>query len=1323
MFRVSVGKFALSAFRLEKLRNTLNGIVPNVVIADTRHCYFTALNSKSFPAAQTKLLDKVLGLDRLAGAPKQAAELTQVLVVPRLGTISPWSTKATDIAKHCGLSGVQRIERGVVYYLSTKNEQPLSKAERLAILPLLHDRMTESVLTDVESAPEKIFQHGRPQPLSSVDVLKGGSQALEQANREMGLALSADEIEYLVENFKKLKRNPTDVELMMFAQANSEHCRHKIFNADWVIDGQAQDISLFGMIRNTHKVSPQGTVVAYSDNSSVIEGARVERFYPRADGGYAFSDELMHTLMKVETHNHPTAIAPFAGAATGSGGEIRDEGATGSGSKPKAGLTGFSVSNLNIPGFEQPWEAPYGKPSRIVTALQIMLDGPLGGAAFNNEFGRPNLTGYFRTFEENVSGEMRGYHKPIMLAGGVGNISAIHTHKHDLPIGALVIHFGGPGMLIGLGGGAASSMDTGSNAENLDFDSVQRGNPEMQRRAQEVIDRCWQLGSENPILSIHDVGAGGMSNALPELVHGGGRGAKFELRKIPLDETGMSPKQIWCNESQERYVLAIAPERLEQFRAFCERERCPFEVVGVATDEDQLVVHDTTFKNDSVNMPLSVLLGKPPKMTRNVTRETPRLSACDIGKIELHDAVQRVLRLPSVANKTFLISIGDRTVGGMTARDQMVGPWQVPVADVAVTLMGFNTNRGEAFALGERTPLALVNAPASGRMAVGEALTNIAAARIEKIGDIKLSANWMAAAGHHGEDAALFDTVRAVGMELCPQLGIGIPVGKDSMSMKTVWKEGREDKSVTAPLSLIITAFAPCPDARHTLTPQLLADLDTTLLLIDLGQGKNRMGGSALAQVYKQVGDVAPDVDDAAMLKAFFELIQKLNAADTLLAYHDRSDGGAFVTLCEMAFASHIGLNIKLDATHGDTLRVLFNEELGAVVQVRNRDVQHVLQLATDAGLKSVQQIATLNETGMIEVTRGDEKLYSESGVSLQRIWSETTYQMQKLRDNPTCAQQEYDRLLDAADPGLHVKLTYDENESPLPNPSPEGRRAMLPYHTGGGTEGGGDFLANYLSIKHSRPKIAILREQGVNGQVEMAAAFDRTGFATVDVHMSDIISGRVKLADFKGVAACGGFSYGDVLGAGEGWAKSILFNTRARDEFEAFFKRNDTFALGVCNGCQMMSNLHEIIPGAEHWAHFARNQSEQFEARFVMVEVQQSPSIFFNGMAGSRMPIVVSHGEGYADFGNAKNLQAAQLLVTMRYVDHHGKATETYPLNPNGSPQGITGLTTPDGRFSIMMPHPERVFRAVQNSWYPKEWQENGAWLRMFQNARKWVG
>ena len=1364
MFRTSIGKAALSSFRLEKLRIALNATKSGVILVDTRHCYFTELSAE-LSSAEAALLDRLLGLDKDAGEPESACNAQTMLVVPRLGTISPWSSKATDIARHCNLPQVTRIERGVVYYLKSKSGKHLTEAEKKAVQPLLHDRMTESVIADVTGIEERIFKHGTPQPLSRVDILKGGNAALESANRELGLALSADEIDYLVANFTKLKRNPTDVELMMFAQANSEHCRHKIFNADWIIDGEQQTISLFNMIRNTHKLHPEGTVVAYSDNSSVIEGAEIERFYPCAGNSYSFNKELTHTLMKVETHNHPTAIAPFAGAATGSGGEIRDEGATGTGSKPKAGLTGFSVSNLCIPGFVQPWEvfrhpspllvgegvnmrnsktepSPsgggqgegtiYGKPARIASALQIMIDGPLGGAAFNNEFGRPNLAGYFRTFEEQVNGEMRGYHKPIMLAGGVGNIKAEHTHKHELPADAVLIQLGGPGMLIGLGGGAASSMDTGANAENLDFDSVQRGNPEMQRRAQEVIDRCWQMGDENPILSIHDVGAGGISNALPELVHGGGKGAHFELRSVPSEERGMSPMQIWSNEAQERYVLAIPVERVLEFQALCERERCPFAVLGSAIPDDRLVVHDEEFNNNAVDMPLSVLLGKPPKMTRNVKREHVKLPRFDTSNIVLKDAIERVLRLPSVADKTFLISIGDRTVGGMTARDQMVGPWQVPVADVAVTLMGFNTDLAEAFALGERTPIAVINAPASGRMAIGEAITNIAAAQIEKIGDIKLSANWMAAAGHHGEDAALFDTVKAVGMELCPQLGISIPVGKDSMSMKTSWVEadvpspagvtsdlagevgqpsrmasssirglgrgnapgnGVVKKEVIAPLSLIVTAFAPCSDARKTLTPQLAADTDTAVLLFDLGAGKNRLGGSALAQVYKQVGNVAPDVDSAKKLKLFFNLVQRFNREGKLLAYHDRSDGGMLAALCEMTFASHIGLDIRLDECKGDDLDILFNEELGALVQVRRADLADIFVQCDEAGLGNVYEVARLNTSGTITISRGKAQLYSENAIALRRIWSETTYQMQKLRDNPACAQQEYDRTLDARDPGLHVQLTYDLNENTAP--------AFLKY----------------------RPKMAILREQGVNGQVEMAAAFDRAGFAAVDVHMSDIISGRVKLGDFKGVAACGGFSYGDVLGAGEGWAKSILFNPRARDEFEGFFKRSDTFALGVCNGCQMMSNLHEIIPGAENWAHFSRNQSEQFEARFVMVEVQQSPSILFEGMAGSCMPIVVAHGEGYADFGGTRKLHDVQPLVTLRYVDHYGKPTETYPLNPNGSPQGITGLTTPDGRFSIMMPHPERVFRAVQNSWYPREWQENGAWLRMFQNARKWVG
>ena len=1316
MFLTYTGKSALSSFRLEKLRTAIKAAALDEYISleATRHWYFASLKSE-LSATEESLLDRLLGLDEGAGGPKGADKLTRLLVVPRLGTISPWSSKATEIAQHCALPTVSRIERGVVYYFKTRSGHALSRTEIKALLPLLHDRMTESVVTDFADIEAKIFAHGEPQPLSSVDILQGGSAALSVANYELGLALSNDEIDYLVENFTRLQRNPTDVELMMFAQANSEHCRHKIFNADWIIDSEQQAISLFGMIRNTHKVSPQGTVVAYSDNSSVIEGDHIDRFYPRADGSYGYSKELTHTLMKVETHNHPTAISPFAGAATGAGGEIRDEGATGTGSKPKAGLTGFSVSNLRIPGAEQPWEkSSYGKPSRIASALQIMLEGPIGGAAFNNEFGRPNLAGYFRTYEQQVNGEMRGYHKPIMLAGGVGSIAAHHTHKQGLPVGALVIQLGGPGMLIGLGGGAASSMDTGSNAENLDFDSVQRGNPEMQRRAQEVIDRCWQMGTYNPILSIHDVGAGGISNALPELVHGGGRGARFELRKVPTEERGMSPMQIWSNEAQERYVLAIAPESLTEFQAICARERCPFAVLGHAIADDRLIVHDELFKNDAVDMPLSVLLGKPPKMTRNVKRESVKLPDFDTSKIKLKDAITRVLSLPSVADKTFLISIGDRSVGGLTARDQMVGPWQVPVADVAVTLMGYNTTQGEAFALGERTPLAVINAPASGRMAVGEAITNIAAARIAKIGDIKLSANWMAAAGHHGEDAALFDTVRAVGMELCPQLGIGIPVGKDSMSMKTSWVEEPASfggdlpakqvsrnqiglagkKEVTAPLSLIVTAFAPCTDASLTLTPQLVPDTDSVLLLIDLGAGKNRMGGSALAQVYQQSGNVAPDVDDAAKLKAFFEVIQRLNHEGRLLAYHDRSDGGLLATLCEMAFASHIGLDVNLDAIAGDVISALFNEELGAVIQVRRSDVKSTVYACHTSGLFTVHEIARLNKKGMLNISHGGKKLYSENAIELQRTWSATTHQMQALRDNPACAQQEYDKILDAADPGLHAKLTYDPNANPV---AP--------------------------AILGKRPKMAILREQGVNGQVEMAAAFDRAGFEAVDVHMSDIISGRVALGDFKGVAACGGFSYGDVLGAGEGWAKSILFNPRARDEFADFFHRRDTFALGVCNGCQMMSNLHEIIPGAEHWAHFARNQSEQFEARFVMVEVQKSASILFDGMAGSRMPVVVSHGEGYADFSNAKNLKAAQPLVTLRYVDNYGKATETYPLNPNGSPQGVTGLTTPDGRFSIMMPHPERVFRSVQNSWHPAEWKENGAWLRMFQNARKWVG
>ncbi|WP_334106529.1 phosphoribosylformylglycinamidine synthase [Methylobacillus sp.] len=1288
------GSAALSPFRIEKIQSALQLDASRITHLYAEFWHF-AWSDQSLSAAQQETLKQILTYGPRMREEAPAGEL--FLVIPRPGTISPWASRATDIARHCGIESIQRLERGVAYYAATADGSPLTDAEKAVLRPLIHDRMTEAVFASLDDA-QKLYHTAEPAPLSTVDILSDGKAALEAANAEMGLALSPDEVDYLVENFQRMGRNPTDVELMMFAQANSEHCRHKIFNADWVIDGVEQAQSLFGMIRNTHKLNPGKTVVAYADNASIVEGGKTKRFYPQADGQYGFVEEDMHFLMKVETHNHPTAISPFAGAATGAGGEIRDEGATGSGSKPKAGLTGFSVSNLHIPGFKQPWEQNNGKPGRIASALQIMVDGPLGGAAYNNEFGRPNIAGYFRTLELEAAGEIRGYHKPIMLAGGVGNISAKHSKKNPIPPGAALIQLGGPAMLIGLGGGAASSMDTGANTENLDFDSVQRGNPELERRAQEVIDRCWQLGDKNPILSIHDVGAGGISNAFPELVNDAGVGARFQLRDVHNEEPGMSPREIWSNEAQERYVMAVRKEDLPLFAEICERERCPFAVVGEATEEKHLTVSDSHFGNNPVDMDLSVLLGKPPKMTRDVAHVARELSAFDHSRIDLKEAAHRVLRLPGVADKTFLITIGDRTVTGMIARDQMVGPWQVPVADVAVTLDGFETYRGESFAIGEKAPLALIDAPASGRMAIGEAITNIAASLIDDIAELKLSANWMAPAGHPGEDAALFDTVKAVGMELCPQLGISIPVGKDSMSMKTVWEERGEKKAVTAPISLVVTAFAPTPDARKTLTPQLRTDLgETRLILIDLGAGKNRMGGSALAQVYGSVGNAAPDLDDADSLKHLFNAVQKLNREGRVLAYHDRSDGGLFATLVEMAFAGRCGLEIDITELGADAVAALYNEELGAVLQVRAADTYTIVDELQQTLPGKVHVIAALESHGEIHIHRAGKLVFAESRVSLRRAWSETTYQMQKLRDNPQCAQQEYDRLLDQTDPGLHAKLSFDLGEN-----------IAAPYIATG-----------------ARPRMAILREQGVNGQVEMAAAFDRAGFSTFDVHMSDIISGRVSLKDFAGFVACGGFSYGDVLGAGEGWAKSILFNPRARDEFSAFFNRADSFALGVCNGCQMMSNLHSVIPGAEHWPHFVRNRSEQFEARFAMVEVLESPSLFFSGMAGSRMPIAVAHGEGYAEFADvsAQKQAEARNLVTMRFVDNTGAATEVYPFNPNGSPQGITGLTTADGRFSIMMPHPERVFRTVQHSWHPDGWGEDGPWIRMFRNARKFIG
>ncbi|MEE9331024.1 MAG: phosphoribosylformylglycinamidine synthase [Methylophilaceae bacterium] len=1291
------GSPALSQFRLDKLFTALQSKAPNIqhIYAEFIHFSFS---QEALKTNEQSTLEQILTYG--PNGQKEVPTGALFLVIPRIGTISPWASRATDIANNCGLSNLLRLERGVAYYVTTKDGKALALTEKKALIAAIQDRMTETVINKLQEA-KRLYHHADPKPLSTVDILQGGKTALEAANNDMGLALSPDEIDYLVENYIKMDRNPTDVELMMFAQANSEHCRHKIFNADWVIDGVQQEISLFGMIRNTHKLNPGHTVVAYSDNSSIVAGQKTKRFYPTSDNVYGSVEDDMHYLMKVETHNHPTAISPFAGAATGAGGEIRDEGATGIGSKPKAGLTGFSVSNLNLPSFTQPWEKPYGKPSRIADPLQIMIDAPLGGAAYNNEFGRPNIAGYFRTFELDAldskgNVEVRGYHKPIMLAGGVGNIADIHAFKDKIPDGAALIQLGGPAMLIGLGGGAASSMDTGSNTENLDFDSVQRGNPELQRRAQEVIDRCWQMGYDNPIVSIHDVGAGGISNAFPELVNDAEVGAIFQLRDVHNEEPGMSPRELWSNEAQERYVLAIEQKDLPLFEALCAGERCPFAVVGVATEARHLTVEDSHFENKPVDMDLSVLLGKPPKMTRNVQRVSKNLTAFDANQIDLEEAVSRVLRLPGVADKTFLITIGDRSVTGLIARDQMVGPWQVPVADVAVTCAGFETNEGEAFAIGERAPIALIDAPASGRMAIGESITNIAASWISEISNLKLSANWMAPAGHEGEDAALFETVKAVGMELCPALGISIPVGKDSMSMKTVWEDEGNKKAVTSPISLVVTAFANTKDVRKTLTPQLRTDLgDTELILIDLGHGKNRMGGSALAQVYGQVGDVAPDVDTPAQLKAFFEQIQTLNSNNKLLAYHDRSDGGLFSTLTEMAFAGHCGVLADISSLQGNLLNALFNEELGAVIQVRASDVETVLMQLNSVLTGCVHLIGQVTNANEITIKK-DDTIFSDSRINLHRMWSETTYHMQRLRDNPTCAQQEYDRILDDADTGIKPYLTFDLNDN---------------------------ISTTYINTG-ARPNMAILREQGVNGQTEMAAAFDRAGFNSIDVHMSDVVAGRVSLKDFSGLVACGGFSYGDVLGAGEGWAKSILFNTRARDEFSAFFDRKDSFALGVCNGCQMMSNLHSIIPGTDFWPHFVRNKSEQFEARFAMVEILESPSLFFSGMAGSRMPIAVAHGEGFAEFSDktAVNTVLANKVATAQYIDNTSTPTEVYPFNPNGSPKGLTGFTTTDGRFSIMMPHPERVFRAVQHSWHPDEWQEDGSWMRMFRNARSFV-
>ena len=1293
-----------SEFRLQKLVAELSSADLPVqgVYAEFLH---VAEVSELLTSEEQSVLEKLLTYGpKLEGHNRQG--LLRV-VAPRPGTLSPWSSKATDIAHICGLTRVNRIERAVAFWIDLAGAE-LDASQLKTLDSKLHDRMTQAVFGSNEEL-SILFRHEEPKPFSSVPVISRGREALVEANRTLGLALAEDEIDYLVENFQKLGRDPNDIELMMFAQANSEHCRHKIFNASWEIDGEAKDKSLFKMIKNTFEMRSEGILSAYKDNAAVFEGNRANRFFADPESNeYGASEEDIAILCKVETHNHPTAISPFPGASTGSGGEIRDEGATGIGSKPKAGLTGFTVSNLKIPGAVREWEQDFGKPNRIVSPLDIMLEGPLGGAAFNNEFGRPNILGYFRTFEQAVpakqahegddGSELRGYHKPIMLAGGLGNIRHEHIEKGVVKAGDKLVVIGGPAMLIGLGGGAASSMDSGSGEEDLDFASVQRDNPEMERRCQEVIDRCWALGTENPIAFIHDVGAGGLSNAMPELVNDAGKGGRFDLRQITNDEPGMSPLEIWCNESQERYVMAIPAERIDAFTEICERERCPFAIIGEATDERQLVLEDPHFGNRPIDMPLEVLLGKPPRMHREEKALSRNLIPLSLAGVSVDEAARRVLSHPTVADKTFLITIGDRTVTGLIHRDQMVGPWQVPVADCAVTASSFDGYTGEAMSIGERTPTAVNSAAASARLAVGEALTNLAAAQIGPLTGVNLSANWMAAPSVEGDGADLFEAVEAVGMELCPELGVTIPVGKDSMSMSTVWQDGGGEKRVTAPVSLIVSAFARCPDIRLSLTPQLIQDRDTSLLLIDLGRGKNRLGSSILGQVYGQMGMHTPDVDSSEDLRNFWNAIQQLGKEDKILAYHDRSDGGLFATAVEMAFAGNVGVHIEV-LSAGDPFGPLFAEELGAVIQVRGDDLADVFEILRSYDLGDCSNIVgRINSQGAVQISEAGQVIFEEDLYALRAVWSDVTFRMQSLRDNPESAASEHTFRQDRENPGISPKVDFDLTPS------------------------------NFSAISAAsavKPKIAILREQGVNGEIEMAGAFDRAGFKCIDVHMTDILSGRVSLADFRGLAACGGFSYGDVLGAGEGWAKSILFNDKAREEFQQFFHRPDTFSLGVCNGCQMLSNLKSLIPGTGHWPRFVQNRSERYEGRLVSVKIEDTPSILFSGMAGSVIPIVVAHGEGRAEFENDEAASACDRsgLIAARYVDNHGNRTEAYPQNPNGSPFGITSLTSEDGRSTILMPHPERVFRTAQFSWAPSDWGEDSPWMRFFRNARAWVG
>jgi len=1333
------GGNALSPFRIQQILPLLQAVSPQIQGLQARYVHLAASHSLLSTDAQ-----KTLAALLTYGEPALSQDSGKLVVVsPRLGTVSPWASKATDIAHNCGLD-IKRIERITEFSVQLKNGL-LSKAvlntdQLAAVADILHDRMTESVMASRDDALA-LFTELQAAPMEQVDILSGGEGALQEANKRWGLALAEDEISYLVKSFTQLKRNPTDVELMMFAQANSEHCRHKIFNAEFTIDGQAQPHSLFGMIRHTEKTSPHYTVVAYSDNASIMQGHAVERFVASNNGTdlprYDTVDATHHVLMKVETHNHPTAISPFPGASTGNGGEIRDEGATGRGSKPKAGLTGFTVSKL----WDTDSAQPLGKPAHMASALQIMTEGPLGGAAFNNEFGRPNVLGYFREFQQEVAGVLRGYHKPIMIAGGLGVIDSKQTKKIEFPAGTLLIQLGGPGMRIGLGGSAASSMASGTNAADLDFDSVQRGNPEIERRAQEVINHCWALDESNPILAIHDVGAGGLSNAFPELTNDAGRGARFDLRKVPLEASGLSPREIWSNESQERYVMAIAPESLALFQSFCERERCPFSVVGVATQERQLVLTDGDAALQPVDMPMEVLLGKPPKMHRDVKRVHRSEKPIDLTGVDLQSMVLKVLSHPTVASKRFLVTIGDRAVGGLTHRDQMVGPWQVPVADCAVTLADFQGFAGEAMSMGERTPLAAINAPASGRMAIAEAITNLLAAPIE-LNRVKLSANWMAACGEEGEDAALYDTVHAVGMELCPALGISIPVGKDSLSMRTQWQQDGIDHKVTSPVSLIVSAFASLADVRQTRTPQLNAQEETTLVLVQLGQGTRRIGGSILGQVLNQFGDVVPDLDNAQDLVQLVKAINQLRSENKILAYHDRSDGGLLATVCEMAFAGQVGVTLNVDllitesdgiqdsrADYGDsknwatqvsarrealTLEALFNEELGVVIQVKTDDRNAVMQTLRAHGLSKhshfigkTRPLTSSIDKGKDEISiwRDAKEVFKAKLADLHSVWDSVSWKICQQRDNPVCADSEHASFGETNPPAMHVHIP--ETLQKLLSLESEKNQVSAP------------------AVTLARPKMAVLREQGVNSHVEMAYAFNLAGFDAYDLHMTDLQTGRANLKDFKGVVACGGFSYGDTLGAGIGWARSITFNPLLSEQFKTFFERFDTFGLGVCNGCQMFAELADIIPGAQDWPRFTTNQSERFEARLSMVEVLDSPSLFFAGMSGLRMPIAVAHGEGFANFSHRGN--SNNVLPAMRFVDNQGQSTDRYPFNPNGSAGGLTAVTTADGRFTAMMPHPERVFRNVQMSW--TDLQATGGfsalspWMQVWRNARKWIG